>query len=104
MGKIDEFIKACYRDDLSKVKKFIEEDKTIVNEVNHYGRHVSKTRKYYTGLIAAATRYNIRIVKEILSTPEVDISVTVEGGQTIFHHGGIFLDVEEKQIFCLYLT
>ena len=48
--------------------------------------------------MAAATRYNIRIVEEILSTPEVDISVTGESGQTVFHRGGIFLDVETLKL------
>ena len=78
MVNIDDFDEACFANDLSKVKKLIEDDKSIVNakDYNNDG---------WTGLMKAVQRNNTNIVKEILATPEVDLSLTDNSGKTALH-------------------
>merc|ERR1719481_49135 len=81
MSKVEDFIDACLNGNSSEVKKLIEHDISIVNKRGSVDWYFDGT-----GLMMALSRNWLVIVKEILSLPNVNISLTDNYGQTALHH------------------
>jgi len=74
---VDGFIIACNRNNLAEVERMIMEYPTIVNQPNSCG---------FTGLMSAALHNNTSVMKILLSTDEVDISLNDNIGWTALHY------------------
>ena len=76
--EVKKFSDACSKNNLTLVTRMIEKDRSIVNKKDDNG---------WTGLMRAVARKNSRIVRKILSTPCVDISIRGRFGCTALHYG-----------------
>ena len=76
--EVKKFSDACSKNNLTLVTRMIEKDRSIVNRKDDNG---------WTGLMRPVAHKNSRIVRRILSTSGVDISIRGRFGCTALHYG-----------------